>query len=88
MTTKTDSNDEWRHLASNPMTEREERIMYANNRLNGNACPDCGRTVEVCDLTRENELYIVHEDDPEPSTQTRGHDAGRCTISPDKIDLE
>lgn len=49
---------------TNPLTNREQRIVEANAHLPG-ACPnpDCDLTPEVADLTQDGTLYIAHEED-------------------------
>lgn len=49
---------------SNPLTDREQRIIQANSEIEGECPhPDCERTVHVCDLTQDGTLYVSHESD-------------------------
>ena len=49
----------------NPLTEREQRIVEANNELNGeeSPLPECDLTVAACDLTDDGTLYVSYEED-------------------------
>lgn len=49
---------------TNPLTDREQRIVAANAHLPGECPnPDCDLTPEVADLTQDGTLYIAHEED-------------------------
>lgn len=73
----------------NPLTDREQTIIDANTSLNGGPCPNdaCDKHVDVCDLTDAGDVYIVHEEDPEPGFDTRGEDHA-CRIDPQDLDLD
>lgn len=70
---------------TNPLTNREERIVEANAHL-PESCPnpDCDFTPEVADLTSDGTLYIAHEEDRVgmQSRSPRGETDG-CRIDPE-----
>lgn len=71
-------------VASSPLTQREERIIDANSELQGEECPECGRTVNVCDLMDDGTLYVSHEGDRAGinSRSPRGETDG-CDVDPE-----
>lgn len=50
-------------VPENPLTRREKRVIRSNGQMQGEPCPECGRTVHVVSLTDGNRLYVSHEDD-------------------------
>lgn len=70
---------------TNPLTERESRIIEANG-LDMTECPnpECDLTPEVCDLTSDGTLYVVHEEDGVgmASRTPRGETDG-CRVPPE-----
>lgn len=72
-------------LPESPLTEREERIIEANDLL-GSDCPnpECDRTPRVADLTDDGTLYVSHEGDTAglDSRAGRGETDG-CRVPPE-----
>lgn len=69
---------------TNPLTDRQERIVEANAHL-PDVCPNpnCDLTPNVADLTADGTLYISHEEDSVGlNSRTDRGDTDGCRVDP------